>query len=67
MVLCIYLGGLKWGMYRIGDIVKDDNEDVGIVCIKWANDDLCHVESNDIHENVKKYGNYKSDIGIRWD
>ena len=42
-------------IYRIGDYLKDEDGNVGVVCIRWNDGDLCSIENDAAHPNPKKY------------
>jgi len=41
---------MKW---NIGDFVKDEDGNIGIVCIQWNDGDLCTIENDAAHPNPR--------------
>jgi len=44
--------------YNIGDLLKDEDENNGMVCIKWNDGDLCALENDAAHPNPIKVGHW---------
>ena len=42
--------------YEIGDLVKDEDGNEGIVCIRWNDGDICMIENDAAHPNPKLTG-----------
>jgi len=40
--------------YHIGDMLKDEDGNLGVVCIRWNDGDLCTIENDSAHPNPKK-------------
>lgn len=47
--------------YNIGDLVKDEDGNKGIVVIKWNDGDLCALENDAAHPNPKVTGHWPTD------
>ena len=47
-------------MLRIGDMVIDTEGCVGIVCIRYADGDMCPIQNDSAHPNPRKCG--KADV-----
>lgn len=40
--------------WRIGDIVKDADGNVGVVCIVWNDGDICSIENDTAHSDPRR-------------
>ena len=47
--------------YNIGDLVKDEQNNDGIVVIKWSDGDLSAIENDAAHLNPKIVGHWKTE------
>ena len=50
--------------YNIGDIVKDEDGNQGIVYIHWNDGDHCAMENDAAHPNPKVIGHWPEDEPI---
>jgi len=51
--------------YKIGTLVEDEQQNIGIVCIKWSDDTLQHHVEDNNHVGVYERGQFSSN-GIQW-
>jgi len=45
--------------YEIGDLVKDEDENEGVVVISWNDGDICPLENDAAHPNPVIVGHWK--------